>query len=56
MQIWMRYAGDKILRLSIANHLSDESAWCATDDSASGDLAREAGIETTRFSQNRFMF
>lgn len=56
VQVWLRYAGDKMLRLSLVNHLSDESAWCAESGSSSGELAREVGIETVGFSKDRFVF
>jgi hypothetical protein len=56
VQIWLHYAGDKLLRLSIANYPTDESAWCAEVGLSYRGLVREAGIETVGFSQERFIF
>jgi hypothetical protein len=56
VQIWLHYAGDKLLRLSIANHPTDESAWCAEVGLSYRGLAHAAGIETVGFSQERFLF
>lgn len=57
VQMFLRYSGDKMLRLSIANHPSDASAWYRQDSSLSeGELARASGMESAGFSLERFRF
>ena len=54
-QIWLRYSGDKMLQLSVANHPCSDSGW-NNGASLSGQLARDAGVSTAGFSQGRFLF
>ena len=54
-QIWLRYSGDKMLQLSVANHPCSDSGW-NNSASLSGQLARDDGVSTAGFSQGRFLF
>ena len=49
VQIWLRYAGDKLLRLCLASHPGNEDAW--TREHSSAQLAEGAtrGYERERF-------
>lgn len=49
VQIWLRHAGDKLLRLCLASHAGDEAIW--KRDHSSAQLAEEAtqGFERERF-------
>lgn len=50
VQIWLRYAGDKLLRLCLASHAGDEAIW-KRDHSP----AQRAGETTQGFKRERFL-
>ncbi|KUJ24034.1 uncharacterized protein LY89DRAFT_572236 [Mollisia scopiformis] len=55
VQIWLHYAGDKLLQLSLASHPVDDTAWY-TEGSAHGQLACDAEIDTASLNRERFQF
>ncbi|OTB06358.1 hypothetical protein M426DRAFT_319094 [Hypoxylon sp. CI-4A] len=58
LQVWIRYAGDQLLRLSLAGSPADgRRAWALDPNGPPiGPLAQQAGINQEGFSRARFVF
>ncbi|KAI0843185.1 hypothetical protein F5Y06DRAFT_257119 [Hypoxylon sp. FL0890] len=61
VKVWLRYAGDQLLRLSLTGLPADGAwafnAWTVDSDGQPvGPLARQAGITEGGFSRDRFVF
>ena len=55
VQIWLHFAGDKLLRLCVSDHRDTDPTW-NTVNSPIGTLARDAAVDSQGFSLARFLF